>query len=130
MKNFLGLNTLSFTKNEDGTYRYDKDGDVKKILVDENGEAVIYGLPLGQYWLEESIVPSGYYPAAPVKITINETNDSEVPYEAVIPNSIFVKLGLDRDRYNIPIAIGAVILTAAAGLFFIIRRRKRKARNV
>lgn len=130
IKNWFGLNTMNFTNNDDGTYRYDKDGEVKEILVDENGQATIYGLPFGNYWLEESTVPTGFYPTAPVKITISEKNDIEAPYEAIIPNSVFVKLGLDRDRYNIPIAIGAVILTAAAGLFFIIHRRKRKIRNV
>ena len=69
-------------------------------------KAVIYGLPLGNYWLEETTVPEGYYPTAPAKIMIGETNSIEVPYKAVIPNSVFVKLGLDRDKYNVPIAIG------------------------
>lgn len=130
VKNWFGLNTLNFTENEDGTYHFDKDGDITEIIVDENGKAVIYGLPFGNYWLEESTVPTGYYPTAPVKITIGETNNIELPYEAIIPNSVFVKLGLDRDKYNVPIAIGAVILIAAAGLFFIIHRRKRKVSNV
>ena len=128
VKNFLGLNTLHFVKNEDGSYRLDKDGDVTEIMVDENGQAVIYGLPLGNYWLEETTVPEGYYPTAPVKVTIGETNSIEVPYKAVIPNSVFVKLGLDRDKYNVPIAIGSTILVIG-GVAFMVLRRRRKRRN-
>ncbi|MCK5129069.1 MAG: hypothetical protein KAQ68_04410, partial [Clostridiales bacterium] len=117
--------TISFIKNQDGTYQYNKNGDVKEIFVDDNGKAVVYGLPLGNYWLEESIVPTGYYPAAPVKITIGEVNDIDVPYEVVIPNSVFVKLGLDRDRYNKPIAISITILTLVGLVFFFVRRKRR-----
>ena len=129
VKNFLGLNTLHFTENEDGSYRLDKDGNVTEIMVDENGQAIIYGLPLGNYWLEEATVPSGYYPTAPVKVTIGETNNIEVPYKAVIPNSVFVKLGLDRDKYNVPIAIGVTILIIGIVAFMVFKRRK-KRRNI
>ncbi len=125
VKNFLGLNTLHFVKNEDGSYRLDKDGGVTEIMVDENGQAVIYGLPLGNYWLEETTVPEGYYPTAPVKVTIGETNSIEVPYKAVIPNSVFVKLGLDRDKYNVPIAIGITVLVIVGVIFMVLRRRKK-----
>lgn len=92
VKQTLGLFVVNFTQNADGTYRFDKDGDATEIMVDVDGEAVIYGLPQGNYWLDESIVPTGYYPTAPVKVTIG---DNELPYVAVIPNSEFVKLGLD-----------------------------------
>lgn len=126
VKNWFGLNTLTFIKNEDGTYCFDKDGDVKEILVDENGKAVVYGLLFGNYWLEESIVPTGYYPAAPAKITISETNDIDMLCEAIIPNSVFVKLGLDRDKYNVPIAIGTTLLALAGLVFFFIRRKSKK----
>jgi uncharacterized surface anchored protein len=126
VKNFLGLNTLHFTENEDGSYRLDKDGDVTEIMVDENGQAVIYGLPFGNYWLEEETVPTGYYPTAPVKVTVSETNNIEVPYKAVIPNSVFVKLGLDRDKYNVPIAIGATGLIIGGVAFMMLRWRKKR----
>ncbi len=123
VKNYLGLNILSFVQNEDGSYTLDKDGDITEIAVDENGKAVIYGLHTGSYWLEECTVPSGYYPTAPIKVTISENNDIEVPCKTVIPNSIFVKLGLDRERWIIPIVLG--VLVTASGLFFFIRRKRR-----
>ncbi len=126
VKNFFGLNTLYFTKNEDSSYRLDKDGDVTEIMVDENGKALIYGLPLGNYWLEETTVPEGYYPTAPVKVTIGDMNNIEVPYKAIIPNSVFVKLGLDRDKYNVPIGIGATVLVVGAVIFMVLRRRERR----
>ncbi|MEX1377292.1 MAG: SpaA isopeptide-forming pilin-related protein [Eubacteriales bacterium] len=105
VKNWTGLETLTFIQNDDGTFRYDIEGDITEILVDENGEAVIYGIPFGDYWLEESTIPSGYYPTAPVRVSISDVNDIENPYEAIVPNSVFVKLGLDRDKYNVVIAI-------------------------
>lgn len=129
VKNFLGLNTLHFTQNEDGSYRLDKDGEVTEIMVDRNGKAVIYGLPIGNYWLEEKTVPAGYYPTAPVKVTIGETNSIDVPYQAVIPNSVFVKLGLDRDKYNVPIAIGATLLVLGGVIFMAIRRKRKRKKK-
>lgn len=126
VKGVLGLKTFHFVENEDGSYRFDKAGEITEIMVDENGKALVYGIPLGSYWLEEATTPEGYYPTAPVKVTIDETNDINAPYESVIPNSVFVKLGLDRDRYNVPIAISAITLAAAAGLLLILRRRRRR----
>lgn len=125
VKNWLGLNTVKLTRNDDGTYRYNPKGDIKEVLVDKDGQATIYGLPLGIYWLEESTVPEGYYPTAPVKVTIGETNDIEKQYEAVIPNSVFVKLGLDRERYIYPLVAGLLIIIAVVS-FIIIRRRRTK----
>jgi len=86
---------------------------------------IIHGLPFGNYWIEESITPDGYYPTAPIKITITEDNDIDAPYEALIANSVYVKLGLDRDRHNVPIAIGIFVLIAGGILFWIIRKRKK-----
>ena len=126
VKNFLGLNTLHFIESEDGSYHFYKDGDITEIMVDENGQAIIYGLPLGNYWLEEATVPEGYYPTAPVKVTIGGTNNIEVPYEAVIPNSVFEKLGLDRDKYNVPIAIGATALIIGCTTVMVLKRRKKR----
>lgn len=125
VKNWLGLNTVKFTRNDDGTYRYNPKGDIKEVLVDKDGQATICGLPLANYWLEESTVPEGYYPTAPVKVTIGETNDIEEPYEAVIPNSVFVKLGLDRERYIYPIVAGLLIIVSVIVFIIICRRKKR-----
>ena len=126
VKNYLGLNTLNFVKSEDGSYTLDKDGEVTEIVVDANGKAVIYGLPTGNYWLEESITPSGYYPTAPIKVTITETNDIKAPYISLIPNSVFVKLGLDRDKYNVPVAIGVTLVIIGFTVFIMLKRKKQR----
>ncbi len=125
VKTWLGLKILSFTLNEDGTFQFDSEGIIDEIMVDATGEAIIHGLPHGSYWLEENTVPSGYYPAAPMKITITDQNDFELPCMAVIPNSVFVKLGLDRERYIIPIAC-LLLVSTSAGIFLYKRKRRKK----
>ena len=128
VKNFLGLNTLKFTKNDDSTYRLDKNGDVTEIMVDEKGTAIIYGLPYGNYWLEESSAPNGYFPTAPIKVTVDENSTFTMPYVATVPNSQFVKLGLDRERWLYPLIAG-LLFSACVGLFFFIRKRSLESKH-
>ena len=124
LKNSLGLRTYSVSRNVDGTYRYDKDGEIEEILVDENGKATIYGIPAGTYWLEETTVPAGYYPCAPAKIIIDEYANTDTPLEVYIPNSEFVNLGLNRDRWYLPIAISLVGLLSFTIILLVIFRKR------
>ena len=95
-------------------------------MVDENGEAVIYGLPSGSYWLEENTVPAGYYPCAPAKFIVDETQNTESPLEIIIPNSEYVNLGLDRDRWYLPAAISVIVLLlfTVFVLFVVVNKKK------
>ena len=108
---------------------YDADGDTQEILVDENGKATIYGLPFGSYWLEESTVPADYYPCAPTKVVIEDTHSTDSPLEVSIPNSKFVNLGLDKDRWHLPVAISLVSLLTFTIILLIIFRKTRGDRN-
>ena len=118
---------LKFTK-KDGVYWYDPKGTVTTITLDENCEALLYGLPVGKYHLEESKVPDGYFPIAPVACTIALENTSEAPLEVTIANAPEVKLGIDSDKYNVLIAmIMTLLLTGAAvSTTFYLRKRRRE----
>ncbi|MBN2878214.1 MAG: Cys-Gln thioester bond-forming surface protein [Clostridia bacterium] len=126
VKGNLGLITYSFSQNADGSYHYDKNGEVQEIMVNENGETVIYGLPSGSYWLEENTVPVGYYPCAPAKFIVDDTQNTEAPLEIIIPNSEYVNLGLDRDRWYLPAAIAAIVLLLFAVVVLFIMKKPNK----
>lgn len=72
------------------------------MMVDGNGEIMIYGLPLGDIWIEESIVPEGYFPNAAARVEITKKNKSTDPYKITIKNSKYVKLGMDSDWWEFP----------------------------
>ena len=125
VKDGLGFETLTFTKQADGKYFYDAKGTVMDLMVDANGEAFIIGLPMGAIWIEESVVPAGYFPVAARKAEVTKDTSVDKPIEIKVPNSKSVKLGLDTDKYNIPIAIGACLLICGGIAFLIIKRRKK-----
>ena len=118
---------MKFTK-KDGVYWYDPKGTVTTITLDENCEALLYGLPVGKYHLEESQVPDGYFPIAPVAVTIALENTAEAPLEVTIANAPEVKLGIDSDKYNVLIALIVTLsLTGAAvSTTFYLRKRRRE----
>ncbi len=123
----LGFKTLHFTKQKDGSFRYDPKGKDTTLMVNSKGEMLISHIPKGNYWLEEKVVPKGFFPAPPMKISVKDENTIDVPLSVKVPNSPFVKLGLDTDKYDILIAIGVVIILMGGVSFFAIRTfRKRK----
>ena len=122
------LQTLSFVKLDDGIYRYDPNGTETELMVDANGELFVICLPLGDVWMEESVVPKGYFPAAAVKMAITTDHCPDEPYTVTIPNEPSVKLGLDTDKYDVLIAIGVAVAAICVAVWRIIaRKRKRKA---
>lgn len=126
VKDGLGFETLTFTKQEDGKYFYDAKGTVMDLMVDANGEAFILGLPMGAIWIEESVVPAGYFPVTARKAEITKETSADKPIEIKVPNSKSVKLGLDNDWWEFPAMIGGCVLLLAGGVaFFIIKRRKK-----
>lgn len=121
------LNTpLRFTE-KDGVFWYDPKGVVTTIMLNSDCEALVHGLPEGRVYLEESKVPDGYFPIAPVACTITLEHTSEAPLEVTVANAPAVKLGLDTDRYNVVIAVGsALVLLSGLGAVWLSRRGKRK----
>lgn len=94
-------------------------------MVDNNGEVIILGMPLGAVWIEESVVPAGYFPVTARKAEITKDTSALKPLEIKIPNSKSVKLGLDNDWWEIPAMIaGAVLLLGGAVVLYVRRKNK------
>ena len=125
VKNGLGFETLTFTKQADGKYIFDKDGKDTVLMVDNNGEVVILGMPLGAVWIEESVVPAGYFPVTARKAEVTKDTSALKPLEIKIPNSKSVKLGLDNDWWELPAMITGALLLLGGAAFLVIKRRKK-----
>lgn len=103
------------------------------IVTDENGEATVSGLDLGEYYFEEVEAPTGYsLDATPnkVEVTLAE-NVTEASKAADVISNPLTKLntklnslpstgGMGTYLFTI---IGVVVMAGAAGAFFISRRR-------
>lgn len=126
VKDGLGFETLTFTKQEDGKYAFDEKGTVMDLMVDKNGEVFVHGLPLGDVWIEESVVPTGYFPVAARKIEVTSEMSAVKPLEIKIPNSKSVKLGMDTDWWELPAMIAGAVLLLGGAAFLIIKRKKRR----
>ena len=132
VKNQLGFDTLKFTKQSDGSYFCDANGTETDLMVNDNGEAVILGVPLGAIWIEESVVPEGYFPVAARKAEITADHKAIAPMEISIPNSRSVKLGLDNDWWEIPaIVLGTLLAAGGAGWYvFVYRKKEQNSKRV
>ncbi len=126
VKNGSAFKDLTFTKQTDGSFFYSEKGETVDLVTDDKGIVTVYGLPLGTVWIEESIVPDGYFPISAVKAEITNETSSEKPLEVKITNSKFVKLGLDSDWWEFPAMIAGIVLLMGSAAFIVIRRRKRR----
>lgn len=121
------LNTLLRFTEKGGVFWYDPKGTVTTITLNDECEALVYGLPVGKVHLEESKTPNGYFPIAPVACTITLEHASEAPLEVTVANAPAVRLGLDTDRYNVAIALGsALVLLSALGVAWILHHGRKK----
>ena len=120
---------LKFVVNSDGSYFCDPQGNVTDLMVDGKGEIMLYGMPLGEIWVEECMTPDGYFPISAQRLTITKEMSSETPYTMTIKNSKFVKLGMDSDWWEFPALCGGVLLLiggAAAAIIFVNRKKRRQ----
>ena len=125
VKDGLGFETLTFTKQADGKYFFDENGKEMDLMVDKNGEVVILGLPMGAIWIEESVVPTGYFPVTARKAEITKETSAVKPIEIKVPNNRSVALGMDNDRWELPAMIAGALLLLGGAAFLVIKRRKK-----
>jgi len=123
VKDGTGFVTLSFTKQEDGKYSFDGNGKETDLMVDKNGEVVVLGLPVGTIWIEESVVPAGYFPVTARKAEITNETSALSPMVIKVPNSKSVKLGLDNDWWEIPAMIAGAVLLLGGAVVLYVRRK-------
>lgn len=118
---------LRFTV-KDGVYWYDPDGSVTTIeAAGDTCEALLYGLPVGKYQLEETVVPEHFFPAPPVAVEITLETTSETPREVVVTNTPQVKLGIDADKFNVVIAMAlTLIIGSGVGIVALVRHRRKR----
>ena len=119
---------LKLRKEKDGSYFYDPNGSVTDMITDGTGEIVIYGLPLGTVWIEESITPDGYFPISAQKVELTRENTNSEPLTFRIENHKFVKLGMDSDWWEFPALCGGVLLLLGglvAAAIIVAKKRKR-----
>ena len=127
VKTDSGFESLKFVKNSDGSFFYDPQGNVTELMVDGMGEITLYGVPLGDIWVEETTVPDGYFPISAQQLTVTKEMSSDAPYVMTIKNHRFVKLGMNSDWWEFPALCGGVLLLMAGGVVAIIRIRKKRS---
>ena len=122
---------LKLRKEADGSFFYDPNGTITDMITDGTGELVIYGLPLGEVWIEETVTPDGYFPISAQKVELTRENTNSEPLTFRIENHKFVKLGMDSDWWEFPALCSGVLLllgglVAAA---IIVAKKRRKLRE-
>ena len=122
---------LKLRKEADGSFFYDPNGSITDMITDGTGELVIYGLLLGEIWIEETVTPDGYVPISAQKVELPRENTNSEPLTFRIENHKFVKLGMDSDWWEFPALCSGVLLllgglVAAA---IIVAKKRRKLRE-
>lgn len=125
------FSTLKFDKLADGEYIRSENGEYTELMTDAKGGLTVYGLPIGEVWVEESTVPKGFFPIAAFKVEITAGNWSKEPLTTTVKNAVFVKLGMDYDKYEYlyPYISAALLLSGGLAAFFIIRKKKRNTKT-
>ena len=118
---------LKLRKEADGSFFYDPNGTITDMITDGTGELVIYGLPLGEIWIEETVTPDGYFPISAQKVELTRENTNSDPLTFRIENHKFVKLGMDSDWWEFPaLCSGVLLLLGGLVTAAIIVAKKRK----
>lgn len=123
-----GFTTLTFRALDDGSYFYDPEGTATDLMVDGNGEIMLYGVPLGDIWVEECVTPEGYFLISAQRLEVTKDMSSQSPYTLTIKNNKYVKLGMDSDWWEFPALCGGILLLLGglvAAAIIVAKKRKR-----
>lgn len=124
---------LKLRKEADGSFFYDPNGTITDMITDGTGELVIFGLPLGEIWIEETVTPDGYFPISAQKVELTRENTNSEPLTFRIENHKFVKLGMDSDWWEFPALCSGVLLLLGglvAAAIIVAKKRKRLREEV
>lgn len=134
----LGDTLLTFEQKDTSknVYTYKPGGEIKEVFTDANGEVVVEGLDIGTYTFVEKTAPEGYsINENPKEIGLDITDEGEANADGEA-----VKIYADADSIadtkltalpttggigtTIFTIVGCLIMVAAAGMFFVSRRRE------
>lgn len=123
---------LKFKQQENGNYRYAPNADdaIATVITNDKGKVVVEGLNVGTYHFKETKAPEGY--------SINtEGKDITLTQNGVATDIIKTSDSLNDTKLNaLPSTggmgtylftiVGVVLMTCAAGAFFVSRRKANK----
>lgn len=127
-------NPLKFTKDTDGTYKYDPENGSEDVVTGDNGKLVVKGLDRGNYHFTETVAPTGYSintDGLNVNLKYDgekaTANFSSIGAQNTVKDSTLNALpatgGIGTTIFTI---VGCGIMIAAAGLFFASRRKENR----
>ena len=127
-------NPLKFTKEADGTYKYDPEKGSKDVVTGANGKLVVKGLDKGNYHFTETVAPTGYsintdgldvaltYDGEKATANFSSTGAQNTVKDSTL-NALPATGGIGTTIFTI---VGCGIMIAAAGLFFASRRKENR----
>lgn len=122
---------IEFVKVSDGIYKKATTEDLDKVTeveVSAAGELRLIGLEEDEYWLKETVAPSGYtIDENGTSVTVTENNTSNVFVDKDVVNTKLSSLpstgGIGTTIFTIG---GCAIMVTAAGLYFATRKKTEK----
>ncbi len=122
-------NLVPVSQRADGVYVYDVNG-TAVVTSDEDGMAVVTGLGVGDYTVNEKTAPQGYTVDTTVytaKITDTSANNKNCYVELTIVDPDLIQLpftgGMGTTIFTV---LGVAIMAIAAALFFATKRKASK----
>ena len=110
---------------------------VSQVTTDENGEAVLYGLAYGQYYIVETKAPAGYnLLTAPIAVTIDaESHLTAADFEPEAEDAVDNTIQVVNTRFVLPdtggvgttlFTVTGIAVMGCAGLLILMNSKKKR----